>query len=88
MAVYEFISCNNKLTTFEEALSDEEIKSYNELLKIGLTEEQIQIRGIDLSKIDRNKRVFFIQLPEDLQNSPLIIEEDLCSFFNGQEIYF
>lgn len=43
---------------------------------MGLTEEQIQIRGIDLSKIDRNKRVFFIKLPEELQNSPLVIEED------------
>ena len=76
LAVYEFISCNQKLTTFKEALSDEEIKSYNELLKMGLTEEQIQIRGIDLSNIDRNKRVFFIQLPEELQNRPLVIEED------------
>lgn len=76
MAVYEFIACNQKLKSFEEALSDEEIKSYNELLKIGFKEEQIQIRGIDLSKIDRNKKVFLINLPEELQNSPLVIEED------------
>lgn len=76
MAVYEFIACNQKLASFKEALSDEEIKSYNELLKMGLTEEQIQIRGIDLSKIDRNKKVFFINLPEELQNSPLVIEAD------------
>lgn len=76
MAVYEFIACNQKLPTFIELLSAEEIKSYNELLKMGFTEKQIQIRGIDLSKIDRNKKVFFIQLPDELQNSPLGIEED------------
>lgn len=76
MAVYEFIACNQKLKSFEEALSDEEIKSYNELLKIGFKEEQIQIRVIDLSKIDRNKKVLLINLPEELQNSPLVIEED------------
>lgn len=76
MAVYEFIACNQKLASFEDAVADEEIKSYNELIKMGFTEEQIQIRGIDLTKIDRNKKVFLIQIPEELQNSPLVIEED------------
>lgn len=77
MAVYEFIASNQKLPSFDDALSDEEIKSYNELLKMGFTEEQIQIRGMDLSKIDRNKKVFLINLPEELQSSPLVIVEDL-----------
>lgn len=81
MTVYEFIACNQKLSSFEEALADEEIKSYNELLKLGFTEEQIQIRGIDLSQIDRNKKVFLINLPEELQNSPLVIEEDFNNPF-------
>ncbi|MEH7237645.1 hypothetical protein [Bacillus sp. JJ1562] len=76
MAVYEFIACNQKLSSFEKALADEEIKSYNELLKMGFTAEQIQIRGINLSKIDRNIKVFYIKLPEELHNSPLQIEED------------
>lgn len=76
MAIYQFISCNQKLSSFEEMLSDEEIKSYNELLKMGFTEDQIQIRGIDLTKVDRDKKVFLIRLPEELQNSPLVIEED------------
>lgn len=79
MTIYQFIACNQKLATFEEALSDEEIKSYNELLQMGFTEKQIQIRGINLSKIDRNKKVFLINLPEELQNSPLVIGED---FYN------
>lgn len=76
LTVYKFIASDQKLATFEEALQDEEIKSYNELLKMGLTEEQIKIRGIDLSKIDRDKKVFFINLPEELKTSPLRIEED------------
>lgn len=37
---------------------------------MGLSEEQINIRGIDLSKIDRDKKVFTIFLPEELTNSP------------------
>ncbi|MFS0864903.1 hypothetical protein [Fredinandcohnia sp. 179-A 10B2 NHS] len=76
MAVYEFIACDQKLTSFEDALADEEVKSYNELLSMGYTEEQIHIRGIDLTNIDRDKKVFLIQIPEELQNSPLVIEED------------
>lgn len=76
MAIYHFISCNQKLSSFEEMLSDEEKKSYNELLNMGYTEDQIQIRGIDLTRVDRDKRVFLIKLPEELQNSPLVIEED------------
>ena len=81
MAVYEFLACNQKLSSFEEALADEEIKSYNELLKMGFKEEQIQIRGIDLSKIDRNKKVFFINIPEELRNSPLKVEEDFHNHY-------
>lgn len=81
MAVYEFIACNEKLGTFKDALADEEIKSYKELLKMGFTDEQIQIRGMDLSNIDRNKKVFFIQIPEELQNSPVRIEEDFRNPF-------
>lgn len=76
MVVYDFIACNEKLSSFAEALTDEQMKSYNELLKLGLSEKQIQIRGIDLSKMDRDKKVFFIQLPEELLNSPLVIEAD------------
>lgn len=76
MGVYEFIACNQKLASFEEALSDERIKSYNDLLEIGLSEEQIQIRGLDLTEFDRNEKILLIDLPEELLNSPLIIEED------------
>ena len=76
LSIYEFIACDQKLSTFEEALSDEQIKSYNELLKMGLKDEQIRIRGIDLSKVERDKKIFYIPLPEELQNSPLVIEED------------
>ena len=76
MVDYDFIASNEKLPTFEEVLVEEELKSYNDLLKLGLTEEQIQIIGIDLKKMDHNKNVFLIQLPEELQNSPLVIEED------------
>lgn len=43
--IYEFIACNQKLPTFQEALEDEQMKSYNELLALGLSEEQIAIRG-------------------------------------------
>ncbi|GGA92986.1 hypothetical protein [Ornithinibacillus halotolerans] len=81
MSIYEFIASNEKLATFEEALADEEIKSYNELLDMGLSEEQINIRGIDLSDIDRNEKIFYIQLPEELQNSPLMVEEDFQNSF-------
>lgn len=76
MIDYRFIACDEKLPTFQEALKDEKIKSYNELLKMGLTEEQIKIRGIDLSKVDREKKVFLIFLPEELENSPLVVEND------------
>jgi len=76
LAIYQFIACDQKLPSFEEALADEEVKSYNDLLKMGLTEEQIQIRGIDLTGIDRNKKVFLITLPEEFQNCSLTIEED------------
>lgn len=76
MGIYEFIACNERLSSFREALEDETLKSYNDLIKMGFTEKQIQIRGIDLRDIDREKKVFFIQLPEELINSPLEIEED------------
>ncbi len=76
MINYRFIACNEKLPTFQEALEDEKMKSYNELLKMGLTEEQIKIRGIDLSKVDRDKKVFLIFLPEELKTSPLVIKND------------
>lgn len=81
MSSYDFIACNQRLSTFEEALSDEEIKSYNELVKMGLTEDQIKIIGIDISKIDRNKNVFLIQLPEEIRNSPLVIEVDFHNYY-------
>lgn len=76
MAIYEFLACNGKLNTFCEALKDERMKSYNDLLQMGVTEKQINIRGIDLSRIDRDKKVFLIQLPAELENSPLTIEQD------------
>ena len=78
MTVYEFLASNEKLLSFEEALSDEQIKSYNELLKLGYTEQDLvnRFRGVDLSKIDRNKKVFFVVLSEDVQNCSLAIEED------------
>lgn len=78
MAIYEFVACDYKLPSFQEALEDEEIQSYNGLLKLGFTEKQIaySFRGIDLKGIDRNKKVFLIQLPEELQNSPVEIVAD------------
>lgn len=76
MKHYIFIACNIKLPTFEDALHDEQIKSYNELLAMGLTDAQIAIRGRDLSHIDRDAKVFLIMLPDELKNSPLIIEPD------------
>lgn len=76
MIIYQFIACDQKLPSFEEALADEEVKSYNELLKMGLTEDQIKIIGIDLTGIDRNKKVFLITLPEEFQNCSLTIKED------------
>lgn len=76
MLNYKFIACDEKLPSFQEALEDEQIKSYNELLKIGLTEEQIKIRGIDLSNIEKDEKIFLIMLPEELQNSSLVIEDD------------
>ncbi|MFC5541926.1 MAG: hypothetical protein C0P75_013295 [Bacilli bacterium] len=74
--IYEFIACNQKLPTFQEALEDEQMKSYNELLALGLSEEQIAIRGVDLKGIDRDKKVFWIRLPDELLNSPLLVEKD------------
>ena len=74
--MYIFIASNEKLVTFEEALEDEKIKSYNELLKMGMTEQQIQIRGHDFSNIDRDAKVFLIILPDEIANSPLSIEPD------------
>lgn len=74
--MYIFIASNEKLVTFEEALEDEKIKSYNELLKMGMTEQQIQIRGHDFSNIDRDAKVFLIMLPDEIANSPLSIEPD------------
>jgi len=76
MINYRFIACNENLPTFQEALEDEKMKSYNELLRMGLTEEQIKIRGIDLSKVDKDMKVFLIFLPEELENSPLVIKKD------------
>lgn len=78
MANYEFMACDYKLPSFQEALEDEEIQSYNGLLKLGFTEEQItySFRGIDLKGLERDKKVFLIQLPEELQNSPLKMVED------------
>jgi len=78
MANYEFMACDYKLPSFQEALEEEEIQSYNGLLKLGFTQEQIaySFRGIDLKGIDRDKKVFLIQLPEELQNSPVEIIED------------
>lgn len=74
--MYLFIACNEKLASFQEALEDEEIKSYNELLKMGMTEQQIQLRGHDFSKIDRDAKIFLIMLPDEIKNSPLSIEPD------------
>lgn len=74
--MYIFIASNEKLVTFEEALEDEKIKSYNELLKMGMTEQQIQLRGHDFSNIDRDAKVFLIILPDEIANSPLSIEPD------------
>lgn len=74
--MYIFIASNEKLVTFEEALEDEKIKSYNELLKMGMTEQQIQLRGHDFSNIDRDAKVFLIMLPDEIANSPLSIEPD------------
>jgi hypothetical protein len=74
--MYLFLACNEKLASFQEALEDEKIKSYNELLKMGMTEQQIQLRGHDFSKIDRDAKVFLIMLPDEIANSPLSIEPD------------
>ena len=74
--MYLFIATNEKLASFQEALDDEQIKSYNELLKMGMTEQQIQLRGHDFSKIDRDAKVFLIMLPDEIANSPLTIEPD------------
>lgn len=74
--MYRFIACDYKLRSFAETLEDEQMKSYNELLAMGLTEKQIQLRGHDFSKIDRDAKVFLIMLPEELSGSPLIIEPD------------
>lgn len=78
------MASNEKLPTYEEALEDEWPKSYNELIKLGFTEKQLQIRGIDLSDIDKDKKIFYIILPEelehllpnDLKDSSLNVEKD------------
>ncbi|OCA90431.1 hypothetical protein A8F94_00640 [Bacillus sp. FJAT-27225] len=80
-SLFVFMACDQRLLSFEDALEDEEIKSYNELLKMGFTDDQIQIRGIDLTKIDRDKKVFLIRLPDELHDSPLRIEEDFHNHY-------
>lgn len=74
--MYIFIACDEKLRSFAETLQDEQIKSYNELLAMGMTDKQIQLRGHDFSKLDRDAKVFLIMLPDELTNSPLVIEPD------------
>ena len=74
--MYIFIATDQKLPSFVEALQDEQIKSYNELLAMGLTDEQIRLRGHNFSKIDRDEKVFYIMLPDELKNSPLSVEPD------------
>lgn len=79
-----FIACNERLATFQQALEDERMKSYNELLQLGFTEKMLKerlFRGIDLKGIDRDKKMFLIELPEELTNSSLLIEEDFYHSF-------
>lgn len=76
MVNYIFLATDEKLPSFEEAMADECIKSFNELLELGYKEKNLMIRGIDFSYLDKDGKIFLIELPEELANSPLSIEDD------------
>lgn len=80
MIDYIFFATNEKFPPFEETLASEQVKSINDLINLGIKEDEIKkIRNLDLSEIDKNEKKFIFfdyEFPDDVGSSSLVIEDD------------